>query len=50
LRSCDPAFETDWREALFTLAAERVDARDAPALRIWQDIAERYLTALCHLL
>ena len=43
------AFDTDWREALFTVAAERTDAREAPALRFWQDIAERHLTALCHL-
>ena len=43
------AFDADWREALFTLAAERIDAREAPALRFWQDIAERHLTALCHL-
>ena len=42
-------FDADWREALFTLAAERVDAREAPALRFWQGIAERHLTALCHL-
>ena len=44
-----PAFDADWREALFTLAAERIDAREAPAVRFWQDIAERHLTALCHL-
>ena len=43
------AFDTDWREALFTVAAERTNAREAPALRFWQDIAERHLTALCHL-
>ena len=43
------AFDADWREALFTLAAERTDAREAPALRFWQNIAEHHLTALCHL-
>ena len=44
-----PAFDADWREALFTLAAERVDVHEAPALRFWQKIAEHHLTALCHL-
>ena len=43
------AFDTDWREALFTLAADRVDTHEAPAARFWQQIAEHYLTALCHL-
>ena len=43
------AFDADWREALFTLAADRIDTREAPAARFWQEIAERHLTALCHL-
>ena len=42
------AFETDWREALFTLAAERIPTRGVPSLRYWQQIAEHYLTGLCH--
>ena len=43
------AFDADWREALFTLAADRIDTHEAPAARFWQEIAERHLTALCHL-
>ena len=44
----EPAFAEDWREALFTLAAERVDTHGSPPARFWQQISERYLTALCH--
>lgn len=43
------AMRTDWRGALFTLAAERLPAQELPALRYWQQFAEHYLTALCHL-
>ena len=43
------AFDTDWRAALFTLAADRIDTQGAPAVRYWQEIAERQLTALCQL-
>ena len=43
------AFTADWREALFTLAADRIDTQEAPAARFWQHIAERHLTGLCHL-
>lgn len=43
------AFDADWREALFTLAADRTDTHEAPDARFWQEIAERHLTALCHL-
>ncbi len=45
----ESAFAADWREALFTLAAERVDTHGSPAARFWQQVAERHLTALCHL-
>ena len=45
----EPAFAADWREALFMLAADRIDTRASPPARFWQQIAERYLTALCHL-
>ena len=45
----EPAFAADWREALFMLAADRVDTRASPPARFWQQLAERYLTALCHL-
>ena len=43
------AFDADWREALFTLAADRIDTHEAPTARFWQAIAQRHLTALCHL-
>ena len=43
------AFRTDWRGALFTLAAEKLPAQEIPSLRYWQQLAEHYLTGLCHL-
>ena len=43
------AFAADWREALFTLAAERIDTEAVPAGRFWRQIAESHLTALCQL-
>ena len=46
--SLQSAFETDWREALFTLAAEKTPTRDLPSVRYWQQLAERHLTGLCH--
>ena len=49
LAGLQPAFDADWRAALFTLAADRIDTRGAPAARFWQQIAERHLVALCHL-
>ena len=49
LSRLQPVFDADWREALFTLAADRIDTRESPAVRYWQEIAQRYLTALCHL-
>ena len=42
-------FEVDWREALFTLAAEKVEAQGSPVVRFWRQLADRYLTQLCHL-
>ena len=42
------ALQDDWREALFTLAAEKVPAHGPPSVRYWQQLAERYLTGLCH--
>ena len=48
VRSIRTAFEADWREALFTLAAEKTPVQDLPGLRYWQQLAERYLTGLCH--
>ena len=46
--SLQGAFETDWREALFTLAAKKTPTRDMPSVRYWQQLAERHLTGLCH--
>ena len=48
MRSIRSAFEADWREGLFTLAAEKTPVQDLPGLRYWQQLAERYLTGLCH--
>jgi len=45
----EAAIDADWRAALFTLAADRIDTHEAPTARFWQAIAERHLTALCHL-
>ncbi|MCP4746824.1 MAG: DEAD/DEAH box helicase [Desulfobacteraceae bacterium] len=43
------AFQVDWRQGLFELAAQKVKANDAPTLRYWQEFAWRYLTRLCHI-
>ena len=43
------AFQADWREGFFTLAAEKINADDVPTLRYWQALAEQYLTGLCHI-
>ncbi len=43
------AIDTDWREALFILAAERSRADRTPGLVFWQQLAERFLAALCHI-
>ncbi len=42
-------FSVDWREGLFTLAAEKKGICDSLTLRYWQGLAERYITALCHI-
>ena len=42
-------FSVDWREGLFTLAAEKIGTGDSLTLRYWQGVGERYLTALCHI-
>ena len=43
------ALRSDWRGALFTLAAGKLPAQEIPGLRYWQQLAEHYLTGLCHL-
>ncbi len=42
-------FAADWREGLFTLAAEKIPVGDSPTLRYWRQLADRYVTALCHI-
>jgi len=42
-------FSADWREGLFALAGEKIGVGDSLTLRYWQSVAERYLTALCHI-
>ena len=42
------AFETDWREALFAVAAEKGPTQGVPSVRYWQQLAQHYLTGLCH--
>ena len=49
LASLQKRFSADWREGLFALAADKVAVGDSLTLRYWQRIAERYLTALCHI-
>ena len=46
--SLQGAAETDWRETLFTLAAETTATRDLASVRYGQQFAERHLTGLCH--
>jgi non-specific serine/threonine protein kinase len=43
------AFQADWREGLFTLAADKLSLDEAPTVRYWQALAQRYLTSLCHI-
>ena len=43
------SFEVDWRQALFALAAEKTEAQGSPVVRFWRQLADRYLTQLCHL-
>ena len=40
------SFRSDWREALFQLAARRPQTSAWPSLRYWQVLAETYLTAI----
>jgi non-specific serine/threonine protein kinase len=47
--SLQQVFQADWREGLFTLAADKLSPDAAPTVRYWQGLAERYLTGLCHI-
>ena len=49
LRAVEQGFERDWREGLFRLAASKAETGTEPVPRYWQEWAERYLTALCHI-
>ncbi len=49
LSSVRKAFQADWREGLFTLAAEKINSDESPTLRYWQELAALYLTGLCHI-
>lgn len=49
LAALQHVFQADWREGLFTLAAEKMALEDAPTGRYWQALAARYLTQLCHI-
>jgi hypothetical protein len=43
------AFEHNWREGIFMLAAEKIDVAGSASLRYIQTIAGCYLTELCHI-
>ncbi len=43
------AFENDWREGMFILAAEKSDVAGFASLGYIQTIAAHYLTKLCHI-
>lgn len=47
LSSLHESFVADWREGLFRLGAEKIQASSA-TLRYWRSFADVYLTALCH--
>src|SRR5262249_38221662 len=49
LASLRKAFQADWREGLFALAAGKGNLDEAPTMRSWRAVAERYLTGLCHI-
>jgi hypothetical protein len=36
-------FQSDWREGLFMLAAEKIQMEGRPAHRYWKEFAQRYL-------
>ena len=49
LKALREAFGRDWREGLFSLGAEKIDAGESLSLPFWKGIAEHFLTRLCHL-
>lgn len=48
LAAVQSAFERNWTEGLFVLAAEKIETAGLQTLRYWQAIADHYLTGLCH--
>ena len=42
-------FKENWKEGLFTLAAEKENTGGFQTLQYWQNIANQYLTELCHI-
>ncbi|MBN2563258.1 MAG: DEAD/DEAH box helicase [Phycisphaerae bacterium] len=49
VRALREVFSNDWREGLFTLAAEKTATGESLTLHYWQGVADRYVTALCHI-
>jgi len=43
------AFQSDWREGLFVLAAEKADDAESLSLRYWREFSEKYIDQLCHI-
>lgn len=43
------AFQHNWCEGVFLLAADKVSTEAFPELRFWQNLGNHTLTALCHL-
>jgi len=43
------AFEQNWCEGVFLLAANKISTEAFPELRFWQNLGNHALTALCHL-
>lgn len=48
MTSLEQVFATDWRGGLFALAAGKSLVKDSLTLRYWQQFAQRYVNALCH--
>ena len=43
----EKTFREDWREGLFSLAANKISTEGTLSLRWWQEFSDRYLSALC---
>ncbi len=49
MSSLQRTFESDWREGLFRLSAEKFPVQESITLRFWKEFTDRYLTALSHI-